>query len=615
MSKITLNSTIKEVYETPVGHDVLQRVAITLGFDAQWLDGMIADHVKIKYIKKLAKKQFNDDFFDTLINLINSETDVLPPYKGEVEPAWWKEAVFYQIYPRTFYDSNGDGIGDLQGMIEKLDELKSLGIDALWLSPIYDSPNDDNGYDIRHYMQIHSDYGTMNDFQHLLREVHRRDMKLIMDLVINHTSDEHAWFESAINDPESSYRDYYYIIPGDPDTPPNNWQSLFSGSAWRYYEDQGVWALHLFSKKQMDLNWHSDALREDLKTMINEWLDMGVDGFRLDVINFISKADGLPDGNDDIAQMMGYRGIEHYFYGPHLNDYLREIHDDCFAPHKAFSVGETPGAGMKIGQMLTSSRRHELDMIFTFDHLESPGHSKYEDYRYDLNYFKTFINDWILNYGNDCWCSLFYNNHDNPKMCSKINPDPQYATSIQTLLAVMQMTLKGTPFIFQGEEMGVQNYEFTSMDQITDVESVNLYQELIKDHSEEEAFVKIKAGTRDHARQLLPWQESSKELLGDRYQGINEDIRNLYKKLIKLRHEHKTLVYGDYEPIDLSKNHFTYRREDENETFIIDCNLSDQIVDAYEMPPRAILMHPYSVPVDQTDVLGPYEARIYKIMF
>ncbi len=410
--------------------------------------------MKLRTIAGLTKKRFGTDFFDALLHLVNSEKDIPYASKEAVTPRWWKEAVFYQIYPRSFCDSNGDGIGDLKGIIRKLPYLKKLGVDALWLSPVYDSPNDDNGYDIRDYDKIMEEFGSMEDFETLLSEVHSRGMRLIMDLVINHTSDEHEWYRQAKN-PDSPYRDYYFFRKDDGShTPPNNWTSFFSGPAWKYEKDSESWALHLFSKKQMDLNWENPKLREDVIAMINRWLDKGVDGFRMDVINYISKEDGLPDGNETIGSLMGFTGIEHYYYGPKLHQYLREIRERAFAPHDAFSVGETPGPGMKMCQLLTGEERWELDMVFSFDHLETPGHVRFEDYAYDLNYFRDYMTDWMENYGNNCWMSLFYNNHDNPRMISKITGDASRHSDLAKLLALMQLTLKGNALYLSGRRDG-----------------------------------------------------------------------------------------------------------------------------------------------------------------
>ncbi|MDE6965119.1 MAG: alpha-glucosidase, partial [Lachnospiraceae bacterium] len=451
------------------------------------------------------------------------------------------------------------------------------------LSPVFFYSNHHNGYEIRDYDKIMEEFGTMEDFEELLSQTHRRGMRLIMDLVINHTSDEHEWYRQA-KKPDSPYRDYYFFRKDDGSrTPPNNWTSFFSGPAWKYEEDSESWALHLFSKKQMDLNWENPKMREDVIAMINRWLDKGVDGFRMDVINYISKEDGLPDGNETIGSLMGFTGIEHYYYGPKLHQYLREIRERAFAPHDAFSVGETPGPGMKMCQLLTGEERRELDMVFSFDHLETPGHVRFEDYAYDLNYFRDYMTDWMENYGNNCWMSLFYNNHDNPRMISKVTKDSSCHTALSKLLAVMQFTLKGTPFIFQGDEMGLANYEFTSMEQITDVEAKGYYAEHRKTESREKVFADILAGTREHARVLLPWNRKLPPCHEGLYQKPKKEVFAAYRRLLRLRHEEKAFVYGTFRVLCRRKNRFVYERALEGKVFVIDCNLGEKPVRAYPL--------------------------------
>lgn len=611
MTKLTLESKIGELYQTPVGHDTLAKVLLQIGISEKAITNPVVSNLKLKTIAELTKKQLGDGFWEALLHLVNSEKDVPVVSRGAITKKWWKEAVFYQIYPRSFYDTNGDGIGDLRGIIRKLDYLKNLGVDALWLSPIYDSPNDDNGYDIRDYRKIMAEFGTMADFDELLFEVHRRNMRLIMDLVVNHTSDEHAWFQKAIRDPESEYVDYYYFRKDNgKKKAPNNWTSFFSGSAWNYYEESDSWALHLFSKKQMDLNWENPKVRQEIIDMVNWWLDKGVDGFRMDVINYISKEEGLPEGNEVIGNMMGYTGIEHYYYGPKLHQFLREIQEKAFTPHGAFSVGETPGLGMKMGQLVTGEERKELDMIFSFDHLESPGHVRMDDYQYDLNYLRDYMIDWITNYGNNCWMSIFYNNHDNPRMISKITKNAAYHKPLAILLAVMQFTLKGTPFIFQGDEMGLANYAFTSMDQITDVESRGYYDEHIQKKSHEEVFKTILAGTREHTRVLLPWNEKLPSYHSGLTQEINEEVQKAYRTLIQLRKSDETFVYGEFELLNRQKNRFTYRRTLGDTEYIIDCNLSAKPKRPYSIGKgyKRVFSTYREYPVK----LGPYEANIWK---
>lgn len=626
---VTLESKIGELYATPVGHDTMAKVLLQVGIPEKIITNGLVSNLKLKTIAKLTRKQLGTGFFDTLLHLVNSEPDVPVASKGAITRKWWKEAVFYQIYPRSFYDTNGDGIGDLRGIIQKLDYLKELGVDALWLSPIYDSPNDDNGYDIRDYKKIMQEFGTMEDFDELLTEVHKRGMRLIMDLVVNHTSDEHEWFQEALKNSESKYRDYYYFRKDEGSKKePNNWTSFFSGPAWNYYEELDSWALHLFSKKQMDLNWENPRVRAEIIAMVNWWLDKGVDGFRMDVINYISKEEGLPQGNEVIGEMMGYPGIEHYYYGPKLHQFLREIQEKAFGPHEAFSVGETPGIGMKMSQLITGEERKELDMVFSFDHLETPGHVRMDDYEYDLNYYRDYMIDWLEHYGNNCWMSIFYNNHDNPRMISKITGDVQYHSRLSKLLAVMQLTLKGTPFIFQGDEMGLANYEFTSMDQITDVEAKGYYAEHIMNKSHEEVFKTLLAGTREHTRVLLPWNEKMPEYHAGLKQESKEEIQQFYRELIALRHSDDTFVYGDFAVLNRKKDRFTYARRQGDAEYIIDCNLGRQEKKAYPVGREYELVFPkydnheqYSEAsqnakevkdVNTGKNLGAYEARIWK---
>ena len=607
MNKLTLESKVKDLYETVIGHDALAKVLLQLNISEKAITNPIVGSLKLKTLASLTKKQLGPEFFDALLHLVNTELEQPPVKKGHITPKWWKEAVFYQIYPRSFYDTNDDGIGDLRGIIEKLDYLKELGVTALWLSPIYDSPNDDNGYDIRNYQDIMKEFGTMEDFDELLEKVHERDMKLIMDLVVNHTSDEHEWFQKALNEPESKYRNYYHFRKDDgTKNYPNNWTSFFSGPAWNYYEEQDLWALHLFSKKQMDLNWDNPDVREDVINMINWWLDKGVDGFRMDVINYISKEEGLPEGNKMIGDLMGYPGIERYYYGPHLHEYFKEIQEKAFGPHNAFSVGETPGLGMKMARMVTAEERKELDMVFSFDHLETPGHIRMEDYKYDLNYYRDYMIDWMENYGDNCWMSIFYNNHDNPRMISKITDKKEHHQQLAILLAVMQMTLKGTPFIFQGDEMGLANVDFTSMDQITDVEAKGYYNEHIQTKSHEEVFNLLLAGTREHTRILLPWNKKLPSWHEGIKQNINEKVFDAYKHLIHLRQNTESLVYGEFKVINRKKDHFTYQRGNE---ILVDCNLSENSLKANDYGRQWKLIYPKVV---DKNTMKPYEARIFK---
>ena len=606
-ANLTLNSKIGAFYQTPIGHDTIFKVLMQMGLSEKLITNKLVSNMKLKTVARLTKKQFGEDFFNVLLHLVNSEEDVPFVSDGEITKKWWKEAVFYQIYPRSFHDTNGDGIGDLRGIINKLDYLKELGVNALWLSPIYDSPNDDNGYDIRDYHKIMKEFGTMEDFDELLSEVHKRDMRLIMDLVVNHTSDEHEWFQSALKDKNSPYRDYYFFSKA-----PNNWTSFFSGPAWNHYEEEDIYALHLFSKKQMDLNWDNEKVRADVIKMVNWWLSKGVDGFRMDVINYISKESGLPMGNEVIGNMMGFTGIEKYYYGPNLHKYLKQVRKEAFDKYDAFSVGETPGIGMNMCQLITGEERKELDMVFSFDHLETPGHVRFDLYEYDLNYYRDYIVDWMLHYGNNCWMSLFYNNHDNPRMVSKITSDKAYQGMIQKLLAVMQFTLRGTPFIFQGDEMGLVNYNFKSMDEITDVEAKGYFDELLeKGKTKEEAFEIIAKGTREHGRILLPWEETLQTASAIvRSQAPDMEIHETYKKLIALRKEDAALVYGDFTLLSDKKDRFVYKRSLDKREYVIDCNLGKKVRKAYPIEKGFELVYD-SAKFEQKNRLNSYEVRIW----
>lgn len=613
--KLTLESKIGELYRSPVGHDALAKVLLQIGLPEKVITNPVVAGMKLKTVAGMTKKKLGTDFYEALLKLVNSEQDDPAPGDGRIAEKWWKEAVFYQIYPRSFYDSNGDGIGDISGITEKLDYLKELGIDALWLSPVYDSPNDDNGYDIRDYRAIMREFGTMEDFDRLLAEVHKRGMHLIMDLVVNHTSDEHTWYRQALADRNSPYREYYFFRDEDGSgQPPNNWVSFFSGPAWNHNEEDHSWSLHLFSKKQMDLNWENPEVRKDVIEMINWWLDKGVDGFRMDVINYISKEEGLPQGNETIGSLMGYPGIEHYYYGPKLHQYLREIQEKAFAPHGAFSVGETPGLGMKMCQLVTGEERRELDMVFSFDHLETPGHVRLEEYEYDLNYLRDYMIDWQEHYGNNCWMSLFYNNHDNPRMISKITQDAGKHVPIAKLLAVMQFTLRGTPFVFQGDEMGLANYAFTSMEQITDVEAKGYYEEHIGTESAEKVFATILAGTREHARVPLPWNRTVLPCHAGLHQEPKAEVTAVYRSLIELRKNTRALVYGDFKVVNRKKDRFTYERTLDGESYLIDCNLGARPCRAQTRQGSWEKIYDTAVLTDgaESSTLAGYEACIWR---
>lgn len=547
------------------------------------------------------------------------------PVRGEYERKWWKEAVMYQIYPMSFCDSNGDGIGDLNGIRSKLDYLQELGVDVLWLSPIYDSPNDDNGYDIRDYQKIHADYGTMEDFDALLEDVHSRGMKLIMDMVLNHTSDEHAWFQAALKDPSSKYKDYYIWRKGKADgTPPNNWQSFFSEPAWNYYPQLDEWALHLFSRKQMDLNWENPELREEVYAMLNWWLSKGVDGFRLDVINLISKFDGLPDGEGGFLT-----GIENYVYGPRLHQYLHELNRRAFSRYDSYTVGEGCGLGPATQVSMTLASRQELDTTFCFHHFDTPGHDKYSIYRYDLNYLKDYLFKFQATQDTDNWLTLVFDNHDNPRLLSKITRKEEEREAAAKLIALVEMTLCGTAFLYEGQELGMCHVEFKDASEFRDVEAINLYKKLISEgKSEQEAFAHVAPGTRDQSRAPMQWTSEKNGgfttgtpwlRLNDNYDKINaadeakdpHSVLNFYRRAVSLRKQYKTLVYGSFTAVcPEERNFMAYTREDRDGRFYVEVNLSDHPLTRPVKPDGELLLASYGTPAEE---LRPFEANLYRL--
>ncbi len=597
-----LKSTLRQVFHHPVGHDVLAKIAMQMGMEGDAFARWPLGGLRLGMVQRLGQKRLGDGFMPMLLALLNRETATVG---DEERPStWWRDAVFYQIYPRSFCHegpSKGEKHdGNLRGILARLDDLQALGIDALWLSPIYDSPDDDNGYDIRDYQKIDARYGVMEDFDALLQEAHRRGMRVIMDLVVNHSSDEHAWFQAALRDAKSQERDFYFFREGD--ERPNNWTSFFSGSAWRRFEKEGVWGLHLFSSKQMDLNWESDVLRGKIMDMVSWWLDKGVDGFRLDVINAISKDPGLPDGNQLVGKLMGVVGIEHYFYGPRLHEYLAQLHREAFAPRDAFSVGEAPGMGMKMGELLTMPSRKELDMIFNFDILENPGKTRFDIYRFDPYHIKRHLMEWSMGYKGQN--AIFYDNHDNPRMVSKIDPSGRYRELLAKLLLTLQCTLPGTPFLYQGAEIGAGNIGFRSPQDFDDIESINKYKELTAMMSSEEAFARVAKGTRDHARAMVDWSEV------ERQKAAEGSVWRFAQSLIALRRQHAALRGGEVQfAKPKSKTTFDYVRSAEGERFQVVANLTDR-PQSRPLPQGELLL---CSAAPQSSALGPYEARMYRL--
>ena len=508
-----------------------------------------------------------------------------------MKKTWWKESVVYQIYPRSFMDSDNDGIGDIKGITSKLDYLKNLGIDVIWLSPVFKSPNDDNGYDISDYEDIMDEFGTMSDFDELLSEAHNRGIKIIMDLVVNHSSDEHKWFVEARKSKDNPYRDYYIWRDGKDGSTPNNWDSIFSGSAWEYDEETNQYFLHLFSKKQPDLNWENENLRQAVYSMMKFWLDKGIDGFRMDVCNLFSKAEGLPDIGEE-----GPEGI--YMNGPKIHDYLHEMNKEVLSKYDIMTVGETPGVSPKHARDYVGEDRDELNMVFHFELMDLPNASdKFYKKPYKLTDIKNIFMKWYDGLENIGWNSLFMNNHDQPRMVSRFGNDSKYRIESAKMLATLIHTFKGTPYIYQGEEIGMTNICFDDIKKYRDIETINYYNEKIKNEDEKSLIERIKITSRDNARTPMQWDNNlnggfSKATpwidVNPNYKQINvkeslEDsnsIFNYYKELIKLRHNNDTIVYGDVKLIyPENESIFAYTRNLEDEQLMVVLNFYENEID------------------------------------
>ncbi|GAA0499090.1 oligo-1,6-glucosidase [Salinibacillus aidingensis] len=557
-----------------------------------------------------------------------------------MEKTWWKESVVYQIYPRSFNDSNGDGIGDIQGIIEKLDYLKELGIDVIWLSPVYKSPNDDNGYDISDYYDIMDDFGTMEDWERLLDEIHARGMKLIMDLVVNHSSDEHEWFQQAKKSKDNPYRDYYIWRKGKDGREPNNWKSTFSGSAWEYNEATGDYYLHIFSKKQPDLNWENPELRQDVYKMMKWWLDKGVDGFRMDVINFISKVPGLPDAPNPNGEPY-VSGSRYFKNGPRIHEFLQEMNEEVLAHYDVMTVGEMPGVDVEEAKKYTHFERNELQMVFQFEHmdLDSGPDGKWDLKPLDLRDLKASISRWQNGLNGAGWNSLYLNNHDQPRVVSRFGNDQEYRVESAKMLATFLHMLQGTPYIYQGEEIGMTNVHFEDIEDYQDIEIRNMYKEKVvegnADH--DQVMESIYTKGRDNARTPFQWNDLEHAgfttgepwiKVNPNYKHINaekatadpDSIFHYYRQLIQLRKQQPIIVYGDYELIlPVHEQIYAYIRHYEGEKLLVITNFGEEPVDfslpeEIEFEPEERLIGNYAD--DQSHpgsfTLKPYEARVYK---
>ncbi|QTJ42256.1 alpha-glucosidase [Dolosigranulum pigrum] len=533
--------------------------------------------------------------------------------------SWWKKAVVYQVYPKSFNDTTGSGVGDLAGITEKLDYLKELGITVIWLSPVYESPGDDNGYDISNYEQIDPAFGTMEDMEQLIAEAKKRGIYIVMDLVVNHTSDEHEWFEEAKSSRDNPYRDYYIWRDPVDGGVPNDLQSTFGGSAWEYSEETGQYYLHLFSKKQPDLNWENPAMRQDVYQMMNFWLDKGIGGFRLDVIDLIGKQ---PD------QLVTADG-------PKLHDYLQEMNEATFGHRDVLTVGETWSATVQNAKQYSNPDGSELSMVFQFEHIlldQQDDGEKWDLKPLNLVDLKRTLAKWQTELGDEGWNSLFWNNHDTPRIVSRWGNDEEYRQESAKLFAILLHLMKGTPYIYQGEEIGMTNYEMASLDDIYDIESINMYHErLAAGYSEADILTSINAKGRDHARTPMQWrgdQAHAGFTVGQPWIPVNDNFTEInvaqnltekdsvfatYQQLIQYRKDHDIVVKGDFQL--LYPDHpavFAYKRQWQDDAFVVFANVSEeeQTVDVAELSLNDVIINNYDeVTVrDGQLTLEPYQA-------
>ena len=548
-----------------------------------------------------------------------------------MKKAWWKEAVVYQIYPRSFCDSNGDGIGDLNGITSKLDYLKELGIDVIWLSPVYKSPNDDNGYDISDYEDIMTEFGTMDDFDKMLAAAHERGIKIVMDLVVNHTSDEHPWFVESRSSKDNEKRDYYIWKEGKDGKEPTNWGSAFSGPAWKYDEKTDMYYLHLFSVKQPDLNWENPKVRKEVFDMMTRWCEKGIDGFRMDVISLISKPEGYPDAK--VVGLYGDMGI--CANGPKVHDYLKEMNEKVLSKFDIMTVGETAGVTLEEAKKYANTDGSELNMVFQFEHMDLDGGEKFKwsTKPMPLVPLKENLSKWQKGLDGVAWNSLYFCNHDQPRIVSRLGDESDAyrelsAKCIATCLHMMQ----GTPYVYQGEELGMTNTVFNFVDDFRDLESINAYRELVESglYTDEDMFPKIAHKSRDNARTPMQWDASENAgfttgtpwiAVNPNYKKINvadqlkreDSVFHYYQKLIRLRKENEIIVYGNYElllPED--ENIFAYIRTLDNQKLLVVCNFSksEQKFDFSGYENAKVLISNYNRDAGEDGILKPYEATV-----
>ena len=553
--------------------------------------------------------------------------------KGIMKRAWWKEAVVYQIYPRSFMDSNGDGIGDLKGITSKLDYLSYLGIDVIWMSPIYKSPNDDNGYDISDYRAIMDEFGTMEDFEELLQKAHEKGIRIVMDMVVNHTSDEHQWFVESRKSKDNPHRDYYIWRTGKENgNPPNNWGACFGGSAWQYDEETDMYYLHLFSKKQPDLNWDNPKVRKEVFDMMTWWCDKGIDGFRMDVISMISKTQEMPDG-----EVSGLYGDPNPYCvnGPHIHDYLHEMHEKVLSRYDIMTVGETPNVTTELACRYAGEDTQELNMVFQFEHVEGDGkYGKWTDEKVSLIRLKSVMSRWQTKLYGKAWNSLFWDNHDQPRAVSRFGDDrPQYRKTSAKMLATCLHMMQGTPYIYQGEELGMTNYPFKKPQEFRDIESIHAYEDWCESGmlSHDVFWPCLIKKSRDNARTPMQWDDTQSAgftkgtpwiAVNPNYREINakaetedtDSVFHYYKKLISLRKRYPIIVYGKYElllPED--ENLYVYTRTLDDEKLLVVCSFSNREISFFipeEFTGAECLISNMDHHETEKNVLKPYEAFV-----
>ncbi len=555
---------------------------------------------------------------------------------------WWQEAVVYQIYPRSFQDTNNDGIGDLRGVIQHLDYIKNLGVDVIWLNPIYSSPNDDNGYDIADYRKIMQDFGTMDDFNQLLISAHKKGLKIMMDLVVNHTSDEHHWFMESRKNKDNKYRDYYFWRDPREGKEPNNWKSNFSGSAWQYDKSTDQYYMHLFSKKQPDLNWDNSEVRQEVYDLMKFWLDKGVDGFRMDVINLISKKPGLPD-DPNASQGAVEDAMSWVANGPKVHDYLKEMNRKVLSKYDVMTVGETPAASTQDAIKYTGFNRQELEMVFQFEHMgldwSKNGLGKWSTNKVSLTALKEVMSRWQNDLDGKAWNSLYWNNHDQPRVVSRFgNDSKEYRVRSAKMLGLLLHFMQGTPYIYQGEEIGMTNVKFEDIHEYKDLETLNAYNEIVKENKQISAgdmMRYIHHSSRDNARTPMQWNQNVNAgfstvdpwiKVNPSYKLINVEkdlkdpnsIYSFYKKMNELRHKYSVIVYGDYELLDPEDEKvFAYKRSLDGQSLLIVANFtSEELTRSYneygDMAGKLLLSN-YSD--DQKTKLRPYEAKVFYYYF